>query len=99
MEQELIRVSADLKASDLGSKQQQRDELEARSLMLANDSRQWRRVLDGLKNWEEDEVITDYVSNPVLNLIEALEKGNVTEEKCQELHLKIESVKQNIEMR
>ena len=97
VEQELIRVSADLKASDLGSKQQQRDELEARSLMLANDSRQWRRVLDGLKNWEEDEVITDYVSNPVLNLIEALEKGNVTEEKCQELHLKIESVKQNIE--
>ena len=28
VEQELIRVSADLKASDLGSKQQQRDELQ-----------------------------------------------------------------------
>ena len=50
-----------------------------------------------MKQWEEDEVITDYISNPVLNLIEAIENGNVTEENCQELHLKIESAKQDIE--
>lgn len=97
VEQELIRVSADLQASDLGSKQQQLDELNARSLMLTDNSRQWRKILDGLRNWEEDEVVTDYVSNPVLNLIEAVTKGDVTEENCQELHLKIESAKQDIE--
>ena len=71
-EQELIRVSADLQASDLGSKMQQLDELNARSRMLTDNSRQWRKVLQGLKNWEEDDVITDYVSNPVLNLIETI---------------------------
>ena len=96
-EQELIRVSADLKASDLGSKKQQLDELNARSRMLTDNSRQWEKVLQGLKNWEEDDVITDYVSNPVLNLIETITEGTVTEEICQDLHLKIESVKQEIE--
>lgn len=96
-EQELIRVSADLQASDLGSKKQQLDELNARSRMLTDNSRQWRKVLQGLKYWEEDDVITDYVSNPVLNLIETITEGTVTEEICQDLHLKIESVKQEIE--
>jgi hypothetical protein len=97
VEQELIRVSADLKASDLGNKQQQLEELEQRSRMLIDNSRQWRKIVQGLKQWEEDEVITDYISNPVLNLIETIENGNVTEENCQELHLKIESAKQDIE--
>ena len=97
VEQELIRVSADLKASDLGNKQQQLEELEERSRMLIDNSRQWRKIVQGLKQWEEDEVITDYISNPVLNLIETIENGNVTEENCQELHLKIESAKQDIE--
>ena len=66
VEQELIRVSADLKASDLGNKQQQLEELEQRSRMLTDNSRQWRKIVQGLKQWEEDEVITDYISNPVL---------------------------------
>ena len=95
VEQELI--SADLKASDLGNKQQQLEELEERSRMLIDNSRQWRKIVQGLKQWEEDEVITDYISNPVLNLIETIENGNVTEENCQDLHLKIESAKQDIE--
>ena len=97
VDQEWILVSADLKASDLGSKEQQLEELNKRSQMLAENTRQWRKILQGLKEWEEDDVITDYVSNPVLNLIEALSEGNVTSEKCQELHLKIESAKQDIE--
>ena len=96
-EQELIQVSADLKSSDLGGKQQQYEELDARSQMLADNTRQWNKVLLGMKNWEEDDVITDYISNPVLNLIAELGSGNVTEELCQNLHLKIESAKQNIE--
>mgnify|MGYP002769915284 FL=1 len=97
VDQEWILVSADLKASDLGSKEQQLEELNKRSQMLAENTRQWRKILQGLKEWEEDDVITDYVSNPVLNLIEALSEGNVSLEKCQELHLKIESAKQDIE--
>lgn len=96
-QQKLIQVSADLKASDLGGKQQQYEELDERSRMLADNTRQWQKILQGMKNWEEDDVITDYISNPVLNLIAELGSGNVTEELCQNLHLKIESAKQNIE--
>lgn len=96
-EQELIRVSADLKASDLGSKQQQLEELGRTSSILADNSRQWRKILQGLASWEEKEVVTDYISNPVLNLIEKIGKGPVTEEDCRELHAKLESAKQEIE--
>ena len=96
-QQKLIQVSADLKASDLGGKQQQYEELDERSRMLADNTRQWQKILQGMKNWEEDDVITDYISNPVLNMIAELNQGRVTEELCQNLHLKIESVKQNIE--
>lgn len=96
-QQKLIQVSADLKASDLGGKQQQYEELDERSGMLADNTRQWQKILQGMKNWEEDDVITDYISNPVLNMIAELNQGRVTEELCQNLHLKIESAKQNIE--
>lgn len=96
-QQKLIQVSADLKASDLGGKQQQYEELDERSRMLADNTRQWQKILQGMKNWEEDDVITDYISNQVLNMIAELNQGRVTEELCQNLHLKIESAKQNIE--
>lgn len=96
-QQKLIQVSADLKASDLGGKQQQYEELDERSRMLADNTRQWQKILQGMKNWEEDDVITDYISNPVLNMIAELNQGRVTEELCQNLHLKIESAQQNIE--
>ena len=96
-QQKLIQVSADLKASDLGGKQQQYEELDERSRMLADNTRQWQKILQGMKNWEEDDVITDYISNPVRNMIAELNQGRVTEELCQNLHLKIESAKQNIE--
>lgn len=96
-QQKLIQVSADLKASDLGGKQQQYEELDECSRMLADNTRQWQKILQGMKNWEEDDVITDYISNPVLNMIAELNQGRVSEELCQNLHLKIESAKQNIE--
>lgn len=96
-QQKLIQVSADLKASDLWGKQQQYEELDERSRMLADNTRQWQKILQGMKNWEEDDVITDYISNPVLNMIAELNQGRVSEELCQNLHLKIESAKQNIE--
>lgn len=96
-QQKLIQVSADLKASDLGGKQQQYEELDERSRMLADNTRQWQKILQGMKNWEEDDVITDYISNPILNMIAELNQGRVSEELCQNLHLKIESAKQNIE--
>lgn len=67
--------------------------------MLADNTRQWQKIHSGMKNWEEDDVITDYISNPVLNMIAELNQGRVTEELCQNLHLKIESAKQTQRMK
>lgn len=97
LENELVRVRADLQSSDLGGKLQHLTELHKRSEMLADNSRQWRKITQGLKCWEEDEVITDYISNPMLHMIAAFCKGKVTAEQCTELHNRIEEEKKNIE--
>ena len=97
LQNEYIQVSADLKSGDLGSKKEQLKELKKRSLMLTDNSRQWIKITSGLKCWEDDEVITDYVSNKALNLIDEITDGNITEENCEQLHLKLESVKQTVE--
>lgn len=96
-ENEFIAVSADLKASDLGSRQEQLKELERHCEMLSGDTAQWLQIVSGLKRWETDEVITDYVSNRLLQLIHDFEKGNVSEEQCRQLHNRIEEEKKNIE--
>ena len=97
LQNEYIQVSADLKSGDLGSKKEQLKELKKRSLMLTDNSRQWIKITSGLKRWEDDEVITDYVSNKALNLIDEITGGSITEENCEQLHLKLESVKQTVE--
>ena len=97
LQNEYIQVSADLKSGDLGSKKEQLKELKKRSLMLTDNSHQWIKITSGLKRWEDDEVITDYVSNKALNLIDEITGGSITEENCEQLHLKLESVKQTVE--
>lgn len=97
LQNEYIQVSADLKSGDLGSKKEQLKELKKRSLMLTDNSHQWIKITSGLKRWEDDEVITDYVSNKALNLIDEITDGSITEENCEQLHLKLESVKQTVE--
>ena len=97
LQNEYIQVSADLKSGDLGSKKEQLKELKKRSLMLTDNSHQWIKITSGLKRWEDDEVITDYVSNKALNLIDEIIGGSITEENCEQLHLKLESVKQTVE--
>lgn len=97
IEAELIRVQADLKGSDLGTKESRLEELEKRCGMLEADSAQWRKILQGLKRWEEDAVITDYVSNPALAQIAEFCKGTVTAEQCRRLRGRLESAKETIE--
>lgn len=100
-DRELIQVIADLKSGDLGAKETQLAELEKREKMLTDNDRQWRRILDGLRTWEEDEIVTDYVSNPMLHKIEAFTAGEVSVEQCQELrnsiHDTIESINEALE--
>ena len=93
----LIQVSAELKASDVGIKQDQLKELVKLQQMYAADSEQWRKITNGLRKWEEDEIVTDYVSNPMLNKIAAFCKGKVDEELCQNLRKSILNAKKGID--
>lgn len=97
IEEELIQVSADLQSSDLGVKEGQLEELVTLQKMYAADSEQWRKVTLGLRKWEEDTVITDYVSNPMLNKIEDFCKGKVDAELCESLKKSIRSTRENID--
>ena len=96
LENELILVSADLKSSDLGNRQERLEELEKRSRMLADNAAQWRKILQGLRRWESDEIVADYISNRLLNLIGAFCTGPVTQAQCLELRSRLEEERQNI---
>lgn len=81
----LVEVKAALKASDYGQKEHELEELSHTIALVAGNSARWRNIISGLRRWEEDEIITDYVSNRALQLISELQKGDVTEEQCAEL--------------
>lgn len=92
----LIDVKAELKKSDYGQKQQELAEMEHTIQLLADNSADWRRIINGLKRWDEDETATDYVSNRALQLIDDFARGKVTEETCGELRKHLKSAMDNI---
>ena len=92
----LIDVKAELKKSDYGVKQQELLEMERTIQLLVDNSADWRRIINGLKHWEEDEAATDYVSNRALQLIDDFARGEVTEETCAELRSHLKSAMDNI---
>lgn len=92
----LIDVKAELKKSDYGQKQQELQEMEHTIRLLADSSADWRRIINGLKCWEEDETATDYVSNRALQLIDDFARGEVTEASCKELRMHLKAAMDNI---
>lgn len=92
----LIDVKAELKKSDYGQKQQELQEMEHTIRLLADSSADWRRIINGLKRWEDDETATDYVSNRALQLIDDFARGEVTEEACGELGSHLKAAMDNI---
>ena len=92
----LIDVRAELKKSDYGQKQQELQEMEHTIRLLADSSADWRRIINGLKCWEDDETATDYVSNRALQLIDDFARGEVTEETCGELRTHLKAAMDNI---
>jgi len=97
IESDLIQVSAALQASDLGMKENQLRELAKLQEMYAADSKQWRKTVSGLRRWAEDAVVTDYVSNPMLNRIEEFCKGKIDEKLCENLRNNIQDTRQSID--
>lgn len=73
----LVEVGAKLKASDYGQKEKELEDLQETMELTARNFAQWREILQGLREWEKDEKISGYLSNPALQAIEDLGKGNV----------------------
>lgn len=94
---ELVEVEADLKASDYGQKERELAEIRNTIGLLAGNSRQWRQIVQGLHQWEEDEIVTVYVSNFALQLIRDFQRGEVSEEKCRELQMRLSEAREAIE--
>ncbi len=92
----LIDVKAELKKSDYGQKRQELQEMEHTIQLLADNSADWRRIINGLRRWETDEAATDYVSNRALQLIDDFARGEVTEETCGELRNHLKAAMDNI---
>lgn len=94
---ELIEVRAAIKSSDYGQKKRELSEIQNTISLLAGNSRQWRQILQGLHEWEEDEVVTDYVPNPTLHLLADFRKGDVSEDTCRSLQRQLAEVRENVD--
>ena len=93
---ERARVQAELNNSDYGKKEQELKDLEYRIALLADNSAQWRQIVKGLKRWEEEDVVTDFVSNRALKLIQEIRGGALTEKLCKELRTHLDLALDNI---
>lgn len=94
---ELIEVKAKLEASDYGAKKKEMEELQTTIGLLEGNSRQWRAVLNGLKEWMEDEDISGYVSNPALQCMEDILHGEVSVSSIERLKKGIEAALEMID--
>ncbi len=95
--EELIRVSVELEKSDLGEKLQRLESVQDQGKKLNSQYTQWKHIVEELQMWERDEIITDYVSNPMLNRIARFSEGNIEVDDCATLRGNIESTKKNLE--
>lgn len=97
LDTELVEVKAAIKASDLGSKKQHYKDLEDKSHLLADNSAMWRSILHGLRRWGEDEIANDFISNTILEEIQAFSLKETTVALCDSLKEKIKEEKEEVE--
>lgn len=76
--QELIEVKAELHSSDYGVKKKEMEELQTTVGLLGGNARQWREILRGLGEWEADEEIGSYISNPTRQCLQEILEGEAS---------------------
>jgi hypothetical protein len=95
--EELIEVKAQIQSSDYGLKKKELEDLEPIMNLMAGQSRQWREILNGLAAWDQDETVSEYISNPTLQALEGVQQGTVTQELLEKLKKGIQNVLEIIE--
>lgn len=81
----LAQVQAQLLASDFEKKREQLKQLEETIRLCGNEAADWRVLLARLRMWVETEGISDYVSNPLYNLLDSLSQDEITKEKIEKV--------------
>lgn len=97
IENELVEVKANIKASDLGSKKIHFEDLTDKVNMLSDNLSIWENIVEGLKKWNENETAKDYVSDALLEDITSFIDNDVTLDKCADIKVKIKQEKEEIE--
>lgn len=95
--EELIEVKAELQSSDYGVKKKEMEELKTTIHLLQGNSRQWREILQGLKEWEADEDVSGYISNPTLQCLDEILESEVSGTALDKLRTGIQNALDMIE--
>lgn len=94
---EKVDVETQIRASDYGQKEKELEEVRHTIKILAGNSEQWRKLLQDLKKWEENEDISPYISNPTLHTIEEVSDGNINEEILEKLKKQLKDTLDSID--
>ena len=81
----LVEVRAEIRSSDYGKKQEELKQIEEMSKSYALDLETWKDLVCQLCKWENTEEISDFVSNPTLQLLEEVCEGEISEEQVERL--------------
>lgn len=81
----LTKVQAELKSSELEGKKEKLQQLNHLIQLCGNEAADWRNLTKRLKEWEEAERISEYLTNSLCNLLDEISSGRVTEEKVEKL--------------
>ena len=83
--EQLSQVQVELKSSEYQRKKEQLKQLQEVINLCSNEASDWRELTHRLKQWENTEGISDYVSNPICHLLQKIAEGEISEEKVEKL--------------
>lgn len=83
--EKLIEVQVELKSSDLERKKEDLAKVQELIEVCCANASDWRQLVKRLKQWEESEVINQYLSNSLLHRIDEIAEGKVTQENVGKL--------------
>lgn len=82
---EFSKVQVELKSSDLERKRESLNKVKELIESCSANASDWRQLVKRLKQWDEAEVINEYLSNPLLHRLDEIAEGKVTEENVQKI--------------
>ncbi len=81
----LSKVQAELLSTDFEKKREQLRQLQETIRMCQNEEADWRELNARLKRWIDAEGISDYISNPIYNILDTFDREELTEETVEKL--------------